>query len=231
MGVGRFILFVILSAGGYASQREPSSQTPKNSLTMRIIGLTGGIATGKSTVARYLAEAYHLSVLDADIYARDAVRPASPILAAIFARYGTAVRDPQGNLDRSALGKIIFSQQGERRWLEQQIHPFVRDRLMRDLAALGEDIAVCVVPLLFEAQMTDLVSEIWVVTCSESEQLQRLQQRDRLDPQSARERIAAQMPLEEKVAAADVVIDNSSDRQRLYRQIDNALGIDGRAND
>lgn len=189
----------------------------------RVIGLTGGIGTGKTTVANYLAQHHQLPVLDADIYAREAVQLASPILDSIFERYGASVRLPDGSLNRKQLGEIIFRYADERQWLEEQIHPYVRDRFQSQLATLGVPIVVLVVPLLFEANMTDLVTEIWVVSCSPEEQLRRIMERDRLSPEQAQSRINSQLALQEKIARADVVLDNSSTPEALLEQVDSAL--------
>jgi len=192
----------------------------------RIIGLTGGIATGKTTVANYLGAVYHLPILDADIYAREAVQPESAIFHRIVERYGTSIVLPDGTLNRPELGKIIFSNIDERRWLEAQIHPFVRDRLISvsqvEMAKFADKI-VMVVPLLFEAQMTDLVTEIWVVNCPLERQIQRLMLRDRLTNEQAMDRINSQMPLSEKCDRADIVLDNSSTLEFLLLQIDSAI--------
>lgn len=191
----------------------------------RTIGLTGGIGTGKTTVSNHLANHHQLPVLDADIYAREAVQPDSPILSEIFERYGMAVKLPDGTLDRKHLGEIIFSYPDEKQWLEQQIHPYVRDRILTELNTLDAPTVVLAIPLLFEANMTDLVTEIWVVSCSVEQQLQRIIERDRLTPEQAQIRINNQLPLEEKVARADVVLDNSSTVESLLKQIDVALGF------
>jgi dephospho-CoA kinase len=216
----------------------------------RIIGLTGGIGTGKTTVANYLASRYQLPILDADVYAREAVQPGSPILNQIFERYGVAVKLPDGTLDRKHLGEIIFSYPDEKRWLEQQIHPYVRDRFQSELDTLVQEgirqeaedrrkeslydsyfrdaarvapTAVLVIPLLFEAGMTDLVTEIWVVSCPPEQQFHRIMERDRLSPEQAQARINNQLPLPEKVARADIVLDNSSTPDALLKQADLAL--------
>ena len=191
----------------------------------RIIGLTGGIGTGKSTVSHYLATAYQLPVLDADIYARVAVQKNSPILSAIAHRYNSNILLPDGTLNRKKLGEIIFNNIDERRWLEQQIHPYVRDRVPEEINKLTQQTAVLVVPLLFEAQMTDLVTEIWVVYCSKQQQLERLMQRDRLTLEQAQARINSQMPIEEKCDRADIVLDNSSTLEALLKQVDAAFTI------
>ncbi|NJN72512.1 MAG: dephospho-CoA kinase [Limnothrix sp. RL_2_0] len=189
------------------------------------IGLTGGIATGKSTVSDYLATRYQCRILDADIYAREAVAQGSPILQRIFQRYGDEVRDADGSLKRQALGNIVFRDETEKAWLESQIHPLVRQRFAEELS--GDHPAnppvVCVIPLLIEANLVDLVDEIWVVTCKPDQQLQRLQTRNQLSFDQAQDRIQSQMPLREKIKVADVVLDNSSDLATLQQQVDQAL--------
>ncbi len=192
-------------------------------LAKRLIGLTGGIGTGKTTVADYLADRYALPVLDADIYAREAVAQGSQILSAIFQRYGNQVKSADGSLNRSALGEIIFNHPQEKQWLEQQIHPFVRDRFAQELQQLKSKIVVLSIPLLFEANLMALVTEIWVVSCDRSLQIRRLQQRNGLTPQQAATRIASQMSLAQKVALADVVLTNNAGLAELYAQVDVAL--------
>ncbi|MEI1375066.1 dephospho-CoA kinase [Nostoc sp. UHCC 0926] len=192
-------------------------------MSKRIIGLTGGIATGKTTVTSYLVSAYNLPILDADIYAREAVSLGSPILGAIAQRYGEQILLPDGSLNRQKLGEIIFNRQDERNWVENLIHPDVRDRFLKAIALSSSQTLVLVVPLLFEARMTDLVTEIWVVHCSQEQQLQRLIQRNHLNRKQARARISSQFSIEEKVTHADVVLDNSSTLEVLLEQVDVAL--------
>jgi len=193
-------------------------------ISPHLIGLTGGIATGKSTVANYLAVKYRYPILDADVYARDAVQPGSPILARIAERFGHGILLSDGNLDRQRLGERIFNDPEERQWLEAQIHPYVRDRFLQGLVTLvDQPVIVLVIPLLFEAEMTDLVDEIWVVTCSPQQQLERLQQRNGLTAAQAQARIDTQMPLAQKAAQATVILDNSSTLKNLQSQIDKAL--------
>jgi dephospho-CoA kinase len=193
---------------------------------MRLIGITGGIGTGKSTVTNYLQAQYHLLILDADIYAREAVAIGSPILAAISQRYGDDILQPDGTLDRPQLGAIIFNNPIERQWLESQIHPYVRNCFDRGISRLQPDATVVLaIPLLFEAKLTTLVTEIWVVSCDLATQIDRVMRRDRLDELAARQRIASQMPLAEKIALADVNLDNSTDITNLERQIDRQLSI------
>lgn len=194
-----------------------------NKNNRRLIGLTGGISTGKSTVAKYLETTYSLPILDADIYARDAVTVGSKALNAIASRYGASILLADGNLNRQQLGNIIFKDANERQWLEKQIHPLVRDAFGREINNSIADSIVLVVPLLFEAEMTDLVTEIWVVYCNNSQQLARLMQRESLTLEAAQARISSQMPLEEKCDRADLVLDNSSTLESLFKQVDAAM--------
>jgi dephospho-CoA kinase len=190
----------------------------------RVIGLTGGIATGKTTVANYLATQYDLPILDADYYAREAVQPGAPILKLICDRYGPSILQPNGTLDRHQLGDLIFTAPKERQWLEAQIHPFVCDRIHHTLQSHPQDpIVVLVIPLLFEAQMTHLVSEIWVVHCPLEQQQQRLMTRNQLTLEQANARIRSQMPLSEKVARATIALDNATELATLLKQVDQAI--------
>lgn len=196
---------------------------------MRLIGLTGGIGCGKTTVANYLGDRYKIPIWDADLYAREAVLPTSEIFKSIVQRYGVNLLQADGTLNRPKLGDIIFNNPEERRWLEEQIHPWVRQRFLTNInslqntAELQEKVAVLVIPLLFEANMTDLVTEIWVVYLPEALQIQRLMQRDRLTDQQALERINSQMPLAKKCDRADVILDNSGNLADLLKQIDIAI--------
>ncbi|NJN02157.1 MAG: dephospho-CoA kinase [Leptolyngbyaceae cyanobacterium SL_1_1] len=195
-------------------------------ISRSVIGLTGGIATGKSTVCRYLAERYQIPILDADLYARAAVQPGSPILRAITQRYGPDILLLEGQLHRARLGEIVFNNAVEKAWLEAQIHPYVRDRFAQAVQQIpAEQTVVQAIPLLFEANLTNQVSEIWVVTCSAATQLKRLMQRDRLSLQQAQARIASQMPLVEKVARADSVLNNDGDLSSLQAQVDAAIAV------
>jgi dephospho-CoA kinase len=189
----------------------------------RLIGLTGGIATGKSTVSNYLAQQYHWPVFDADIYARSAVLPGTSGLAAIVDRYGTELLLPDQTLNRTRLGEIVFGDGCERQWLESTIHPHVRQCFAQDLANIT-DTAVAVIPLLFEANFQQSVTEIWVVTCHPQQQLDRLQARNQLTRQQAQARIKTQMPLAMKVRLADVVLDNSGTTTDLIAQIIEKMG-------
>lgn len=182
--------------------------------SQRRIGLTGGIASGKSSVGRWLAQR-GIPVLDADQVAREVLASGSEATRQVIAHFGDRVRvkgstGEEACLDRAALGRIVFSDANERRWLEQLVHPRVRDHFDVELLRLQQEpIVVLMIPLLFEAGLEHLCTEIWVVTCAEQQQQERLMARDGLTVEEARLRIAAQMPLASKCARADLVIDNA----------------------
>ncbi|MGL4879525.1 MAG: dephospho-CoA kinase, partial [Waterburya sp.] len=136
---------------------------------------------------------------------------------------GDKVKLADASLDRTALGEIVFNDSQEKQWLESQIHPYVRDRFAQELSKINNNTIVLSIPLLFEAQLTNLVTEIWVVSCDRSLQISRLQQRNSLTAQQAEARIDSQIPLAEKIAAADIVLDNNGDLTHLYAQIDAAI--------
>ncbi|MFL2507016.1 MAG: dephospho-CoA kinase [Parasynechococcus sp.] len=185
----------------------------------RRIGLTGGIASGKSTVGRWL-EALGWPVLDADHFARDAIGPGQPQTLAVLERYGEVVAIDGCAINRAALGRIVFRDASERAWLEQLIHPVVRERFDQALDALeDEPVVVLMIPLLFEAGLTGLCSEIWLVDCDEQQQLARMMQRDGLDAVQARARLGAQWPLARKRPLADRLIDNRGTKQELEDQL------------
>ena len=185
----------------------------------RRIGLTGGIASGKSTVGRWL-EARGWPVLDADHFARDAIGPGQPQTLAVLERYGEVVAIDGCAINRAALGRIVFTDASERAWLEQLIHPVVRERFDQALDALeDEPVVVLMIPLLFEAGLTGLCSEIWLVDCDEQQQLARMMQRDGLDAVQARARLGAQWPLARKRPLADRLIDNRGTKQELEDQL------------
>lgn len=174
----------------------------------RRIGLTGGIATGKSTVGQLLQEHHGLPVLDADHFAREALAPGTEAARAVLERYGT--------LDRPALGHIVFGDPAERHWLEQLVHPLVRQRFDEELALMANQPAVVLmIPLLFEAGLEGLCSEVWLVDCDKRQQLARLMARNGLNQTEAQGRINAQWPLERKRLLADRTISNRGNPEEL----------------
>ncbi len=178
---------------------------------IRIIGLTGGIATGKSSIALFFAER-GVPVIDADQLARDAVLPESPALEKIISLFGRDVITHYGELDRKRLGTLIFSDPEKRRQLEDILHPLIRKLAKEriDLAvAAGHQRIIYMAPLLIEAGATDRVDTVWVVTVRPEIQLERLMRRDGISPEQAQLIVDSQMPLSEKEHYGSVVIDNS----------------------
>ncbi|NJL98078.1 MAG: dephospho-CoA kinase [Synechococcaceae cyanobacterium SM2_3_2] len=182
-----------------------------------LIGLTGGIATGKSTVAGILME-QGIPVLDADRLARDAVAPGSEMLAQLHSRYGDGILWPNGSLHRQGLASLIFRDPAERAWVESLIHPYVRDQMeqgIQEWQKQGIPIGCLMIPLLFEAGLENGVDVIWVVSCDLQQQRERLQNRDHLSDPEIEARLSAQWPLERKCQLASTVLNNNRDPQHL----------------
>lgn len=190
---------------------------------MLVIGLTGGIASGKSTVSRYLRER-GAAIIDADIIAKDLVARGNPAWREIVACFGEQVLDETGNIDRKRLGEIIFMDSQARKKLNSIVHPKVIEATKKRIRELQDkdDVPLVVVdaPLLLEAGMTDLVDEVWVVAVPVQEQVNRLVFRDKLSREEALKRINSQMPLSEKLAYADRVIDNSGSMEETIKTLD-----------
>lgn len=188
---------------------------------MRVIGLTGGIASGKTSVASLL-ERLGVAVVDADRLAREIVEPGEEALSEIVEAFGERVLNSNGTLNRAALAEIVFSDQAARRTLEAITHPAIRRRAEERLARLkeaGVETAFYVAPLLFEAGIISRVNEVWVVYLDRETQLKRLMARDGLGREAALARIASQMPMEEKKRLGRIVIDNSGSEEELEAQV------------
>jgi dephospho-CoA kinase len=199
-----------------------------------LVGLTGGLATGKSTVSDILRR-LGCVVLDADVLAREVVEPGQPALAAIAAEFGGEVLRADGTLDRKRLGAIVFADPARRRQVEAITHPAIRDRFLARLAELeAQDFAGIVVwdaPVMIESGGYKAMDRLVVVVTDPATQRARAVTRDG-DPVDAERRIASQMPLAEKAALADYVIDNSGDRaatEARTREVHAALLADLRS--
>jgi len=181
------------------------------------IGLTGNVASGKSSVVR-VWRSLGAAVVDADELARRAVEPGSAGLAAIAERWGAGVLDPAGALDRAALRRIVFSDPAERERLEAIVHPAVaalRDEEYERFAARGEPLVVADIPLLYEVGLEDQFDVVVLVDAPEEVRLRRMVEDRGQDPEEARRMIRAQMPASLKRARADVVIDNAGSLEEL----------------
>lgn len=186
-----------------------------------IIGVTGGIASGKSTVALAFA-ALGIPWVDADDVAREVVEPGEPALAEIVARFGEQVLHSDGRLNRRALREIVFAEPAERRWLEGVTHPRIRQRLIAHLERMQTEdtpYVLLVSPLLFESGQSQLVDRCLVVDVPESLQIARTAARDEVGEAQARAIIAAQMSRSERLARADDIIDNSRGEAELTAQV------------
>lgn len=182
---------------------------------IRVIGLTGGIATGKSSIARFFS-GRGIPVIDADQLARDAVRPGSPALARIISLFGMEVLSEDGALNRKKMGTLIFSDPDKRRSLEDILHPEIRklaEMRIAKAAEEGHQRLIYMAPLLIEAGASDRVDVIWVVTVRPEIQLERLMRRDGISREEAERIVSSQMPLSEKEQHGHVVIDNSGSEE------------------
>lgn len=185
------------------------------------IGLTGGIASGKSTVSAMLAE-LGATIIDTDEIARGIVRPQQPAWHDIVSHFGTGILLLDGSINRSVLGEKIFKDKKERQCLEKITHPYIEKEvyaLSKQAEIQGKSVIVFDVPLLFESGWQKKVDSIWVVYVEEKIQRERLMVRNQLNQEQATDRMNAQMSLAEKVKLADIIIDNNSDIEYTRRQV------------
>lgn len=186
---------------------------------MLTVGLTGGIGSGKSTVEK-LFQAHGITVVDADEIAHRLVDPGQPALQLISDQFGQRVLTNHGHLDRNALREIIYSDPEAKKKLESILHPMVYDRIRRDLDRSTSAYGIASVPLLIETGHQHEVDRILVIDCSVETQIQRILQRDPLDPEQIQRIIAAQCSREDRLKWATDVITNESDLSDLKKQVD-----------
>lgn len=192
---------------------------------MKLLGLTGGIASGKSTVAAILRR-LGVAIINADELSREVVQPGQEAWKEIVDTFGPAILQEDKTLDRRKLRKIVFDNPEARKKLEAIIHPRVRalaEKKIRELAATGSSIIVYEVPLLFEAQIHLWLRPVILVACDVETQKKRLLERDRLTEAEAQQHLDAQMSLEDKRKLADYVIENNGDLEELERQVRGVL--------
>jgi dephospho-CoA kinase len=193
----------------------------------RRVALTGGIATGKSYVRTRL-ERFGIATIDADVLAREAVAPGTAGLAAVVRRFGPAILTAAGSLDSGRLASIVFGDASARRDLEAIVHPEVRrvtDAWFASLDAAEHPVAVADVPLLFEAGREKDFDSVIVVACEPETQVRRVMQRDGLSEADARQRLAAQLPIAEKIGRADFVINTDGTYDETDRQVDAVVAL------
>lgn len=190
-----------------------------------IIGLTGSIASGKSTVAKMI-ESYGLPIVDADVVARQVVEPGTPTLKKIAEAFGPEVIAHDGSMDRAKVGSIIFHNEEMRKTLNSIIHPAIREEMLRqrdEFISFGEKNIFMDIPLLFESKLEHFVEKIIVVSVKREVQLQRLMERNGLSEKEANARIATQIPVIEKEQLADAVIHNNGTLEDTAIQLQNVL--------
>lgn len=190
-----------------------------------IIGLTGSIASGKSTVAKML-EKYRFPIVDADQVARLVVEPGEPALTEIVAAFGEEILLEDGSLNRKKLGNLIFHDPSKRAILNGIIHPAIRKEMLRqrdEWLNNGAEVVIMDIPLLFESKLQHFVEKILAVSLSEEKQLERLMERNQLNEEEARARISSQLPLTVKEEGADAVIYNESTLEKTEQQLNYIL--------
>ncbi|WP_417546763.1 dephospho-CoA kinase [Marinobacter sp.] len=185
-----------------------------------IIGLTGGIGSGKTAAANRFAAAHGIHVVDADQKSRVVVEPGRPALAHIVDRFGEAMLLDDGTLNRAALRETVFAAPKQRQWLEQLLHPLIRDEIITDLHSATSPYALLVSPLLVESGQNSLTSRVIVVDVPETMQLARTVQRDAVPEAQVRAIMQAQAQREERLRHAHDVLTNDSDLAALHAQVD-----------
>ena len=182
------------------------------------VGLTGGIASGKSTVADLFAE-LGATIIDTDIIAREVVMPGQPALAEVRAEFGDSIMSADGTLDRAALRALVFADGRARRRLEAILHPRIQQATLRQTQRAGGDYQLIVVPLLAESPLKSHLDRILVVDCDEDTQIRRLLERDTETEEQARRMLAAQSSREERLVIADDIINNDGDLADTSKQV------------
>jgi dephospho-CoA kinase len=176
---------------------------------MYVVAITGGIGSGKTTVANQFAE-LGIEVVDADVIAREVVEPGTPALAAIAAHFGSAVITPDGQLDRRQLRERVFTDPQAKGWLNALLHPLIRTEMQRQCAAARSPYCLLVVPLLVENRLTALANRVLVIDVDEATQIERTCHRDGVSREQAQAILAAQASRAQRLAAADDVLDNQN---------------------
>jgi len=184
-----------------------------------VIGLTGGIASGKTTVANLFKQQFKIDIVDADIVAREVVEPGTPGLNAIVEHFGADIVHDDQTLDRAKLREKIFSNPEEKAWLNGLLHPMIREKMIEDLEQVTSDYGLLVVPLLGENKLDSLCDRVLVVDVDPQTQISRTVKRDNVSEEQANAILASQASREQRLALADDVVKNNPDDPDLLLQI------------
>ncbi|MFM5135480.1 dephospho-CoA kinase [Aeromonas rivipollensis] len=184
---------------------------------MYVVAITGGIGSGKTTVANQFA-AMGIEVVDADLIAREVVEPGTPALTAIASHFGPGILDQQGRLDRRVLRERIFSDPAAKSWLNALLHPIIRSEILRQCAAASSPYCLLVVPLLVENRLTSLADRVLVIDVDEATQIERTCRRDGVNREQAQAILASQASRSERLAMADDVLDNQIGTTETIRE-------------
>ena len=200
---------------------------PKLKNKQRRIGLTGGIASGKSTIADYIKKYKDIPILDADQYSKELIKPKSNSYKKVLAYFGPQIVDEYSSenaINRALLKKIIFENSIHRTWIQNLLHPLIKEKMIEKCNQFEKNkILLLVIPLLFEAKFTDLCTEIWLVKCPRELQKKRLMKRNKISNHDAEKIINLQLNFEDKSKFSDVILDNSDNKQLWKNTIQKLL--------
>jgi len=194
----------------------------------RRIGLTGGIASGKTTITNYIRKHKNIPILDADKLSRELIRPNTYGYKKILEYFGNQIIDNKNNsekkINRKLLRKIIFQNLESKEWIEKLLHPLIKEKMIEECSQYkNNQTIVLVIPLLFEAKFEDICTEIWLVKCPQELQKNRLIKRDKISEKEADELINFQLNFEEKIKFSDIILDNSDDQNKWINTIKELL--------
>ncbi|WP_414828232.1 dephospho-CoA kinase [Alteromonas sp. H39] len=186
--------------------------------TKLVVGLTGGIGSGKSAVTTLFAS-HGIDIIDADVVARDVVKPGSVGLKEIVSKFGDTILLDDGTLNRAQLREVVFHDADNKTWLNALLHPLIREAMQSGIQNSTSEYCILAVPLLIENKLTTMVNRVLVVDCTEQQQLERAMLRDGSSEQTIRNIMASQASREERLQAADDVIDNTGSKDTLVDQV------------
>ena len=192
----------------------------------RRIGLTGGIASGKSTITDYIRINKKIPILDADYFSKQLIKPNTFGYKKILNHFGNQIIDkysPEKAINKKLLRNIIFKDEKDRKWIQDLLHPLVKEKMIEGCNKYNNKIILLVVPLLFEAKFEDICTEIWLVKCTKEQQIQRLVKRDKISEEEACTTLKLQLNFEAKSKLSDVILDNSDKTKRWIEKVEELI--------